>query len=83
MRLICAHCDHYDAAPLPKVPRGWVDIVPDPEPPPPLVAIEFKTEAGTMADAFGICPACEQHRKTAFTMADKDRDGRPTEAMLF
>ena len=83
MKLICAHCHNYDAAPLSSIPRGWVDIVPDPTSLPPVTCMDYKTEAGTIADTFGICPICEEYRKTAFQVPLEplpEDDGGP---MLF
>ena len=81
--MICAHCDKYDAAPLSIIPRGWVDIVPDPTSLPPQTCMDYKTEAGTIADTFGICPQCEEYRKTAFTMALDPPLDESGESMLF
>lgn len=27
MKLVCSHCDRYDAAPLDHAPEGWKDVV--------------------------------------------------------
>lgn len=66
MKLICAHCDRHDAAPLAAIPRDWLDISPDRASGAPTTSTRFTTAAGTIADTFGICPSCEAHRKTAF-----------------
>ena len=82
MKLICAHCRHYDSVPLSSVPRGWVDIVPDPTSP-PATAIGHKTPAGTIADTFGICPVCAEHRRTAFVADPETPVDDTTPDMLF
>lgn len=68
MKLICVHCDDFDAAPLSSVPRGWVEIIPDPTSLPPIMPIAFETKAGPIADTFGLCPRCEAYRKTAWVV---------------
>ena len=86
MKLICVHCARFHAAPLSSVPRGWVDIVPDPESRlPPVTYTAYETECGTIADTFGICPQCEEYRKTAFVAEpySPDENAAPPAGTLF
>jgi hypothetical protein len=78
VRLICAHCETFDRRPLSSIPAGWAEIVPQPGSI-PTTDISHTTACGTVADTFGICPACQQNRKIAnLTVAPP-----PDAAMLF
>ena len=55
MKLVCVHCDVYDARPLGQIPPGWVEITHMRAP-----------EAGH--DTLGHCPACQKRHRTAYTV---------------
>jgi hypothetical protein len=55
MRLVCCHCERYDAEPLNRIPPTWTDVQPS------KGAITSSTVlliTGKTADHFGECPDC-------------------------
>jgi hypothetical protein len=64
VKLICSHCDRCDAAPLAEIPPGWQDIgyvhpsLNDP-------ASECYIPELCGATFVGVCPTCDEIRRTA------------------